>query len=132
MTYTQLSVLMVAVAVVVDIAVLQTRLVRRVVFWKSYAIIVSFQLLTNGVLTGLKIVRYSGDAIIGSTTPTVGRPSFIGDGRLAFAPVEDVLFGFSLVLLTLVFWVALGRRGLQREPFSGPPASWIRRFVERR
>ena len=73
------------------------------------------------MLTGFRIVRYSGDAIIGSTTPVTGPPPFIGDGRLIFAPVEDLLFGFALVLLTLVMWVWLGRIGVQRTPNAGPP-----------
>ena len=29
--------------------------------------------------------------------------------------------GFALVLLTLSLWVIWGRRGVQREPMSGPP-----------
>jgi hypothetical protein len=37
------------------------------------------------------------------------------------APVEDLLFGFTLVLLTLVLWVWWGRRGVQRTPYAGPP-----------
>ena len=55
-----------------------------------------FQLLTNGWLTGRGIVRYDPDAILGSD-----RVAFIGDGRLVFAPVEDLAFGFALVLTTL-------------------------------
>ena len=69
---------------------------RRKAFWASYAILFGFQLLVNGVLTGLRIVRYDPDAILGL--------------RLAYAPVEDLGFGFALILLTLSCWVALGRR----------------------
>ncbi len=54
MTYTQLAVAAVIGAVLIDLFVLRTRLVRRRVFWVSYAIMFSFQLLTNGVLTGLQ------------------------------------------------------------------------------
>ncbi len=121
MTYTQLGCVGVLLAVGVDLAVLRTGLVRRRVFWVAYAIIIFFQLLTNGVLTGLRIVRYDGAAIIGGTTPADRAPEFIGDGRLLFAPVEDLLFGFALVLLTLSLWVWWGRRGVQRTPYSGPP-----------
>jgi hypothetical protein len=39
----------------------------------------------------------------------------LGDGRLLYAPVEDVAFGFALVLQTLCWWVFWGRRGVQRE-----------------
>jgi lycopene cyclase domain-containing protein len=120
-TYTQLAVLGVVVVVVLDLLVLRTRLLRRRVFWTSYAIVVFFQLVTNGVLTGLRIVRYDGAAIVGSSTPSDAPPPFLGDGRIAFAPVEDLLFGFALVVLTQVLWVWLGRRGVQRTPYSGPP-----------
>lgn len=121
MTYTQLAVLGVVVVVVLDLWVVRTRLLRRRVFWTAYAIVVFFQLVTNGLLTGFGIVRYDGDAIVGSTTPVPGPPPFVGDGRLAFAPFEDLLFGFALVVLTLVLWVWLGRRGVQRTPYAGPP-----------
>ena len=121
MTYTQLAVMAVLVTVLLDLFVFRTRLVTRKVFWVAYAIIIFFQLLTNAVLTGFNIVRYDGAFIIGSSTPTNEPPPFIGDGRIAFAPVEDVLFGFALILLTLCFWVFWGRRGVQRTPTAGPP-----------
>ena len=88
MTYTQLGCLAVILAVLIDMFLLRTKLVTRKVFWVSYAIIVFFQLITNGMFTGFAIVRYDGAAIIGGTSPEGGAPPFIGDGRLAFAPVE--------------------------------------------
>lgn len=97
MTYTEASALAVASAVVVDVWVLRTALVRRRIFWVSYTIVVFFQLAVNGVLTGLRIVRYDPQRIVG--------------WRIAWAPVEDLGFGFALVLLTLSTWVWLGRRG---------------------
>jgi len=121
MSYTQLAVLGIVAVVVLDLFVLRTRLLRRRVFWAAYAIVVFFQLVTNGVLTGLRIVRYDGEQIIGSSTPTDAPPPFLGDGRIAFAPVEDLLFGFALVVLTQVMWVWLGRRGVQTTPYAGPP-----------
>ena len=121
MTYTQLAVAGVLATIALDLWVLRTRLLRRRVFWVSYAIIVFFQLVTNGVLTGLRIVRYDGDAILGSDLPV-----FLGDGRIAYAPVEDLLFGFALVVQALAWWVFWGRRGLQREPRSGPPRLRLR------
>ena len=114
MTYTQLAVLGVVIVVLLDLVVVRTRLLRRRAFWTAYAIIVFFQLVTNATLTGLRIVRYDGDAIAGSATPTDGPPPFLGDGRIAYAPFEDLLFGFALVVLTLVLWVWLGRRGVLR------------------
>jgi hypothetical protein len=121
MTYTQLGVVAVLLAVALDVWAFRTALVRRRVFWASYAIIVFFQLVTNGMFTGFGIVRYDGDAIIGGSSPEGGVPSFIGDGRLVFAPVEDLLFGFALVLLSLSLWVFWGRRGIDRTPKAGPP-----------
>jgi lycopene cyclase domain-containing protein len=121
MSYTALGVLAIIVALVADLWVFRTRLVTRRVFWVSYAIIVFFQLLTNGVLTGFRIVRYDGEVIIGSTTPSDGPPPMFGDGRALYAPVEDLMFGFGLVVLTMVLWVWWGRRGVQRLPYSGPP-----------
>lgn len=105
MTYTAAAALGVVVALALDVAVLRTRLVTRVVFWATYPLIVIFQLIANGVLTGRGVVRYAPDAIIG--------------WRLAYAPVEDLAFGFALVLVTLSVWVWLGRLGLDREPIAG-------------
>ncbi len=96
MSYTALAVVGVAVAVVLDLAVLRTRLLARKAFWVAYAIVVFFQLVVNGILTGFSIVTYAPDAIIGV--------------RIAYAPVEDLLFGFALVTQTLAWWVWWGRR----------------------
>ena len=96
MSYTGLALIGVAAAVLLDLAVLRTGLLRRRAFWTAYAIILFFQLLTNGWLTGRDIVRYS--------------PSATVDVRVVHAPVEDLLFGFSLVVQTLAWWVWWGRR----------------------
>lgn len=125
LTYTQLGVIAVVIAVLVDLLVARTCLVRRKAFWTAYAIIVFFQLITNGMFTGFGIVKYSDSAIIGSTSPETGPPPMFGDGRIAFAPMEDLLFGFALVLLSLVLWVWWGRRGVDRTPTAGPPV-WRR------
>ena len=125
MTYTQIALMAVTFAVALDFG-LRTRLVTRRVFWVSYAIIVFFQLLSNGVLTGSGTVHYDGAVIIGNDSPEGVRPPFIGEGRIAFAPVEDLLFGFAMILWSQVLWIYFGRRGVQREPRSGPPI-WVRR-----
>ena len=105
MTYTAAAAVAVVAAVLVDTLVLRTRLLRTGTWWVAYGIVLFFQLLTNGWLTGRGIVRYSGAAILGS-----GRIVAFGAGRLAFAPVEDLAFGFALVLMTTSAWVAVGRR----------------------
>jgi lycopene cyclase domain-containing protein len=104
-SYTTITVLAVLAVVVVDRWVARTRLTSAPAWWAAYGIIVFFQLLTNGWLTGRGIVRYAPDAILGGD-----RVRFVGDGRLVWAPVEDLGFGFALVLLSCVVWVRLGRR----------------------
>jgi lycopene cyclase domain-containing protein len=96
MTYTQIALIAVFIAAFVDLEVLKTRLLKRKVFWTSYAIIVPFQLLTNWWLTSRKIVMYSEDAILGI--------------RIASAPMEDLFFGFALILSVMATWVYLGRK----------------------
>lgn len=105
MSYTTLAVLGVLVAVALDRWVARTRLTSTRDWWAAYAIIIFFQLVTNGWLTGRGIVRYDPDTIVGND-----RVTFLGDGRLAYAPVEDLAFGFALVLTSCVAWVWLGRR----------------------
>jgi lycopene cyclase domain-containing protein len=117
MTYTAASLLGVAGALAVDLAVLRTRLVTRAVFWATYPIIIGFQLLSNGILTGRGIVIYDPAAILG--------------WRIAYAPVEDLLFGFAMVLLALSLWVWLGRRGVQRTPVAGEGSALLRRVRRR-
>jgi lycopene cyclase domain-containing protein len=95
-SYSTLAVTAVVAVLVVDVAVLRTRMVTRKVFWAAYAIVIVFQLLMNGVLTGLDVVVYDPGAIWGP--------------RIAYAPVEDLLFGFALVTLTLASWAAVNRR----------------------
>lgn len=105
MTYTALTVVGVLVALAVDRWVARTRVTSTRDWWTAYGIIVFFQLLTNGWLTGRRIVRYDPDSILGS-----GEVTAVGDGRLVYAPVEDLAFGFALVLTSTVAWVWLGRR----------------------
>jgi lycopene cyclase domain-containing protein len=96
-SYTTAAVLAVLVTVGLDLGVLRTRLLTRKAFWTSYAIVVLFQLVTNGILTGRDVVTYDPRVILGL--------------RVVYAPVEDLLFGFALVVQTLSWWVFWGRRG---------------------
>lgn len=109
MTYTQIGLVAVVLAIAFDLYLVRTSILRTKLFWVSYAVIVFFQLLTNGVLTGLKIVRYNGDFIIGESTVDSATPAFLGAGRIAFAPVEDLLFGFAMIVVTIATWVWAGR-----------------------
>ncbi len=110
MSYTTAALLAVALTVALDLVVLRTRLLTRKAFWAAYGIIVFFQLITNGVLTGRGIVFYDGDAITGNSSTAGQAPQLLGDGRIVFAPLEDLLFGFALVVQTLAWWVWWGRR----------------------
>ena len=96
MSYSAIAVTAVVAVLAVDLFVLRTRMVTRKVFWAAYAIVIVFQLLLNGVLTGRDVVTYD--------------PRVIWGPRIAYAPVEDLLFGFALVTLTLASWAAVNRR----------------------
>jgi lycopene cyclase domain-containing protein len=96
MSYSALAVTAVVGVLVFDLAVYRTRLVTRRAFWATYAIVLVFQLLMNGVLTGLDVVTYD--------------PATVWGPRIAYAPVEDLLFGFAMVTLTLSSWAAVNRR----------------------
>lgn len=99
MTYSQLAVVAVVIAISFDMYLFNTQLLKRKVFWTSYAIILGFQLLTNWWLTSRNIVMYSPDSIIGF--------------RIASAPVEDLFFGFALVLGVMSNWI---RQDVSRRP----------------
>jgi lycopene cyclase domain-containing protein len=99
-SYTLAAVIAVLVALLVDLAVLRTRLVLGRAFWLTYPIVLAGQLISNGILTGRRIVRYDPHAILGL--------------RVVYAPVEDLAFGFALVLTALALWVRLGPPAGQR------------------
>lgn len=100
MSYTELVLVAISFTVINDLFILKTRLLTRKVFWTSYAIIIFFQLITNGWLTYNEIVTYSDEVIVGT--------------RIAFAPIEDLGFGFALVTNVMALWVYWGRRGIRR------------------
>ena len=96
MSYTAAAVGMMLAAVVLDLFVLRTRLLARLIWWLTYPIVLGFQLLSNGVLTSTGVVNYRPDTILGV--------------RVFHAPVEDLGFGFALVLATLSVWMWRERR----------------------
>ena len=95
MSYTQISILAVIIAVILDLFIIKTVLLKRAAFWTSYAIILPFQFMTNWWLTSRNIVMYDPDVIIGI--------------RFFSAPAEDLLFGFALILSVLSLWINLGK-----------------------
>lgn len=111
MSYTVLALIAVPVALLVDLVIVRTRVVLTAQWWIAYAITLVGQLAVNGWLTGRRIVTYDGSAILGSN-----HERFVGDWRICYAPVEDLGFGFALILLTLVSWHWWNSRGAR------PPA----------
>jgi lycopene cyclase domain-containing protein len=93
-TYTLLAAIILIAVFVFGIVVLKSELFSTPRFWIAYAIVVFFQLVTNGYLTGQNIVLYSPEAITGV--------------RIAFAPIEDLFFGFALVTLAMFIWEKIG------------------------
>ena len=96
MIYTDIALLAFFVSILADLYLLRNRLIFRKVYWTGYAIIIFFQLLTNWWLTSRNIVMYNPESIIGI--------------RVASAPVEDLFFGFALVLLVQNMWVFWGKK----------------------
>lgn len=101
MNYTGIAITAFLFSILFDLYILKSRLLTRAVFWTSYAIIVFFQLITNWWLTSREIVMYDPDAIIGL--------------RIASAPVEDLFFGFALVLSVTSLWIYWGKKGVQKK-----------------
>ena len=96
MTYTALAVASVIAVLLTERFGIKSGLFRMPEFYVAYLIVLGFQLLTNGYLTGQGIVLYADWAIIGV--------------RVVNAPIEDLLFGFSLVVLSMAVWIKLGAR----------------------
>ena len=100
MIYADIAIAAFAIAVMADLFLFKNAMLTRPAFWSSYAIILPFQLLTNWWLTSRNIVMYNPDAITGI--------------RFFSAPIEDLLFGFALILSVMGMWEFWGRRGMQR------------------
>ena len=95
LSYTQITVYALIITVFFDMFVTRNSLLSTMRFWLSYAIILPFQLVTNGWLTSREIVIYNAESIIGL--------------RLAGAPVEDLIFGFAMILAVMSMWEAMLR-----------------------
>ncbi|WP_197320086.1 lycopene cyclase domain-containing protein [Saccharomonospora sp. NB11] len=97
--YTLPAVLSVIAVVVAELAWLRTGLFRNRVYWLTVAIVLAFQVPVDGWLTKL------------SAPVVVYDPAHVLGVRFPFdIPVEDFLFGFSLVTATLLAWTASERR----------------------
>ena len=107
--YTLVAVVAVAAVVVLELRFLRTGLLRTRAYWIALAICYAFMLAVNGWLTKLSapIVLYDEDRIIGWRVPWD-------------IPVEDYLFGYSLLTLTMLLWDRAGER--QARPERTVPA----------
>ena len=109
MEYTWAALGGVVAVVLLEMLWLRTGIFRTAAFWIAYGIVVFFQVLVDGWLTKLSspIVIYNPDKFTGWRAPFD-------------VPVEDYLFGFALVTLTILIWVRLGRRSDRPQPTSAP------------
>ena len=96
LSYTQITVYALILTVLFDMFVTKNSLLSTLRFWLSYAIIVPFQLVTNWWLTSREIVIYNPESIIGM--------------RIASAPIEDLIFGFAMILAIMTMWETLLRK----------------------
>jgi lycopene cyclase domain-containing protein len=104
--YTIAAVLAVGAVIGLEVGLLRTGLLRSRAYWISMAICYGFMIAVNGWLTKLSapIVLYDERRTTGWRVPW-------------HIPVEDYLFGFALLTLTMLLWdVAGARRGLRSGP----------------
>lgn len=95
--FTVLAVVSVVAVVVAELAWLRSGIFTKASFWVAYGIVLSFEVLVDGWLTKLSapIVTYDPDEFSGWRFPFD-------------IPVEDYLFGFSLLTLAMLLWDAFG------------------------
>lgn len=89
MEYT-ISAVVAATGVVALDRMLGTGILRRREFWVFLGVMYAFKLLVNGYLTWRPIVLYSRDHFLGA--------------RLGTIPLEDFVYGFALIGMSVVLW----------------------------
>ncbi|MBN1913196.1 MAG: lycopene cyclase domain-containing protein [Candidatus Omnitrophica bacterium] len=87
--YTLLAASSVILTVYID-KISGIRVLKKKIFYLFLLIIMFFKILVNGYLTSGQIVLYNPDFFLGI--------------RVGSIPLEDFLFGFSMVSLTVIFW----------------------------
>jgi lycopene cyclase domain-containing protein len=110
MEYTYLAVASVVVVVAYELLWLRSGLLADRRYWIALGICFGFMLLVNGWFTKLSapIVIYDADRMLGLRVPWD-------------IPVEDYLFGWSLLTAVLARWKALGERGRAPTSSNRPP-----------
>lgn len=94
--YTAIAIASVFFTLILDRAT-RVGIFKRGEFYFFLLMMAFFKLLVNGFLTGRQIVLYN--------------PEFFLGVRLGSIPLEDFLFGFSMVSLTIIFWEFFKKRG---------------------
>jgi len=93
--YTILAILFAVLSVILD-RFLKTRLMSDKRFWKFWAVMFAVICVVNGYLTWRPVVVYSEAFFLGI--------------RLFTIPIEDFLFGFSLLTSNIVLWEYFTKR----------------------
>ena len=75
---------------------LKTRILGRKGFWIFLGVMNLFMILANGYLTSRPIVLYAPEQILGVRIWTI--------------PLEDFLYGFTLIALSVILWEFFKRR----------------------
>ncbi len=103
--YTAMAVLSVVGTLAAERFWLRTGILRQAQYWIAMGIVYVFHVLVDGWLTKLSapIVIYDEDQIVGLRIPWD-------------IPVEDYLFGFSMITLTLMLWVRRGMHQTEERP----------------
>lgn len=87
--YTILGVISIIITIFIN-RITKVGLFKQPIFYLFLGIILGFKFLVNGYLTGANIVMYD--------------PRFFLNARIGSIPLEDFLFGFSMVSLSIIFW----------------------------
>jgi lycopene cyclase domain-containing protein len=93
--YTLLAIASLLVTLILD-KTTKTNILKKPPFYIFLLIVLFFKILVNGYLTGTNIVIYN--------------PKFFLGLRFNSIPLEDFLFGFSMVTMTIIFWECFKRR----------------------
>jgi lycopene cyclase domain-containing protein len=99
--YSMLAVLSVIIVIIID-RLLKIRLISDKRFWKFWLVMFIIICIVNGYLTWRPVVIY-------------GSAFYLGI-RLFTIPLEDFLFGFSLISFNIIIWEYLLKRKSNQRP----------------
>ncbi len=96
MSYTLAAVLAAAVALILDLLVFRTKIIRTRRYLRFIGFMTIGFLLCNGILTAVPVVTYN--------------PSEMLDVRFFTIPIEDFVYGFALVTSTISIYEFINRK----------------------